>query len=150
MMGLTDDKTSFLNKFEQAEKKLENDYVGYAGQMVDFDINDIVLKRKNNAEYLISKLIKIPEIKLWRKNILQQDAPMFVPILVDPAIRNDLRKALINESIYCPIHWPVNSYCKIPNKIYDSEISLICDQRYNREDMTRLISVIEKYFKSKR
>ena len=144
--GLTAEKEDFLKLFSMTEEILDEDYIGYSGVPVAFDLDEIVAKRRENASYLFGELKKIPEIKLWRDMVGTEDAPLFVPILVDPLVRRDLRFVLIKESIYCPIHWPVSSYHGECNELYDMELSLICDQRYDIADMERIISVISRYF----
>ena len=146
MAGITKEKESYLSNFSLAEQILDEDYVGYSGEPVSFDINEIVFKRRENATYLISQLRKFSEIKLWKDGIQSGDAPLFVPILIDPHIRNDLRSALIKENIYCPIHWPKSPLHGECNELYDMELSLICDQRYDIADMERMIKVIKEYF----
>ena len=74
---------------------------------------------------------------------------MFVPILVDPHIRNDLRSYLINRAIYCPVHWPKSPYHGVCNELYDMELSLVCDQRYDFADMDRVLQAIKDYFTDK-
>jgi hypothetical protein len=72
--------------------------------------------------------------------------PLFVPIFFDATEhRNAVRKKLIEAQIYCPIHWPKPAMIPADfeaNKIYDTELSLICDQRYNLDDMDRLVTLI--------
>ena len=67
-------------------------------------------------------------------NIKDGDCPIFVPILINE--RDSVRKSLIENSIYLPIHWP--SFEGVSNDIVNKELSLVCDQRY-KED------VIEDY-----
>lgn len=144
--GLTGGKEGFLAMFSTAEQMLDEDYIGYAGIAVDFDLREISKKRRENAAYLISELKNFSQIKLWRDNIMSDDVPLFVPIMVSPLLRNDLRSALIKENIYCPIHWaksPLHGKC---NDLYDTELSLICDQRYDIKDMERMFRVIKDYF----
>lgn len=145
--GLIDEKESYLSKFSNAEQMLDNDYFEYAGNPVLFDIESMISKRRENATYLIEELKKIPKIKIWRENLQQTDTPLFVPVLLDNAIRNDLRKYLTEHSIYCPVHWPKSQYHSKEIQLYDSELSLICDQRYNLSDMERIVRTIKNYFK---
>ena len=65
---------------------------------------------------------------------------MFVPIIVPNGKRDALRRHLIRNEIYCPVHWPRPEGCV--SNLYDGELSLICDQRYGIEDMDRLISTL--------
>lgn len=146
MTGIIDKKDEYLALFSKAEQMLDLDYVGYEGTAVSFNITEIVSKRRENAMYLIGKLKEIPQIELWRDVLQEEDTPLFVPILVEHRVRNDLRNALIKESIYCPIHWPVSSYHKDCNHLYYSELSLVCDQRYELADMERVFQVIKKFF----
>jgi len=150
IFGLTTEKKEFLSKFAIAEQMLDDDYVGYLGERLDFNIHEIITKHRENALYLIKKLKESSNIKLWQEEVNADDVPMFVPILVEPCIRNDLRNRLIEEKIYCPIHWPKTPKQNIKNEMYDMELSLVCDQRYNIEDMERTIRVIENYFEKKR
>lgn len=75
---------------------------------------------------------------------------MFVPVLVPGGKRDELRRYLIKNEIYCPVHWPVSDYHRLDNKeqfIYDNEISLVCDQRYTEEDMYRMVKKIKAFWK---
>ena len=146
MTGLSGQKQQFLADFRAAEQLLDDDYVGYIGTPVDLDVDRILQRRRENAAYLIGELKKIPQIVLWREEIAVDDAPMFVPILVAPEIRSELRSCLIAEQIYCPIHWPKSSYHGVCNELYDMELSLVCDQRYDITDMERMIRVIKNFF----
>ena len=143
--GLTEEK-SFLSRFSYAEQILTNDYDDYAGDSVIFDIEYIISKRRENAMYLIDRLRKMPEVKMWREDLQQEDTPLFVPIMVNKDIRNDFRRHLTKHSIYCPIHWPLTQYHGKSNYLYESELSLICDQRYNLSDMERMVWTIQNYF----
>ena len=63
---------------------------------------------------------------------------MFVPIISKN--RNNIRKKLIENNIYCPIHW--TSFNNSNNEIYANELSLICDQRYAKEDMELEVKIV--------
>lgn len=150
MAGAASDKQRFLSDFGAAEEILDEDYAGYVGIPVDVDLEAILAKRNKNADYLIRELKEIPQIRLWRDNIGSEDAPMFVPVLIDPCIRSDLRTYLISRKIYCPIHWPLSPYHTVCNELYDMELSLVCDQRYDYADMERMVCAIKEYFADKR
>lgn len=54
---------------------------------------------------------------------------------------------MFSNNIFTPVHWPYESNKlngTIKNPLYETEISLICDQRYSLEDMKRQIEVLEK------
>ena len=76
---------------------------------------------------------------------------MFVPVLVPYGKRDELRKYLIENEIYCPVHWPESKYHKLDERteyIYQNELSLVCDQRYTESDMNRIVEVIKTYMEN--
>ena len=66
-------------------------------------------------------------------------------------VEKELRKYLIDNAIYCPIHWPKSKFHNGINQraemLYSQELSLVCDQRYGSEDMNRIVECIRKYYK---
>ena len=139
---------AYLKDFEMAEECLESIGVVPAAE------RDVALvhvlrtgyireRRRANAKVLMEafqEYLIFPEMK-------DTDCPMFVPILVSDGNRDELRRFLINNDIYCPIHWPISGYhksCGLNERvgnIYENELSLVCDQRYTEEDMERIVDV---------
>lgn len=146
MAGRTNNKESFLQKFRAAEEMLESTRTLYAGHPAFPDLCGPIAARRENAAYLIRELREVPELLLWRDTLHPEDTPLFVPVLMEPGIRGELRAALTREGIYCPIHWPASSYHGHCNELYSMELSLVCDQRYGRSDMERTVRVIKDYF----
>ena len=93
------------------------------------DVDFIKSKRRNNARVLIKELQLDVELN-------DSDVPLFVPIFIEK--RNELRKFLIDNDIYCPVHWP--NY-----DVNGTELSLICDQRYDENEMMRMVRLIKKF-----
>lgn len=153
--GDTTTKEDFLTLFNEAERVLENDYVGYRPsidtieRLLNFDATYVRKKRQKNALTLISDLDDISDIQLIYEKIEEGETPLFVPILV-PEKRDGLRKFLIDNQIYCPVHWPLSEYHKGLSQrgksIYAMELSLVCDQRYGEDDMKRIAGLIRQYF----
>lgn len=148
--GLPIDKKTYLSSFFEAEQILDADYLGYGGIPVVVDVERIVESRRNNASILISELKNIPQIRLWRDEINSNDVPLFVPILIDEKSRGELRSHLIKEQIYCPIHWPKSSCYGVCSDLYDMELSLVCDQRYDIADMKRVVQAVKNFYMDKR
>lgn len=50
--------------------------------------------------------------------------------------------------MYCPIHWPKPTILNEGNltSIYDKELSLIADQRYNETDMQYIIGRLDEFY----
>ena len=97
-------------------------------------------KRIKNAQTLYQGLKNNSNIEFLYP-IEWMDCPLFVPIIIQEGKRDMLRKKLVQNNIYCPIHWPKpNADCK--SNLYDIELSLICDQRYTENDMQRIVEVL--------
>lgn len=135
----------FLSLFQQAEEQLDSMQYIYSANSRDvklskkMDIGLIKTRRRNNALVLTNALRDIcvfPELH-------PEDCPLFVPICVHN--RDQIRKKLIQDRIYCPVHWPLTKLHQINSEeeaIYTEEISLICDQRYTEEDMYRIVKSV--------
>lgn len=144
-------KAAFLNMFREAEELLDEDYSDYAAdaesllQLKTVDKDYIISRRRENAALIYDELSKLPAeiIRPLYVQMGESDVPLFVPVLVKPEIRADLRQHLIKNEVYCPIHWP--SELGGANKLYDGELSLICDQRYGTEDIKRQMTLISEF-----
>ncbi|MDO4940308.1 MAG: hypothetical protein Q4E33_01280 [Erysipelotrichaceae bacterium] len=145
--GQIKEKT-YLDIYEEAEEMLDSLY-GYKGFDEDIynarhlDINFIKNKRRYNAKVLLETVKQCAMFK----DVQDDDCPMFVPILVEN--RDELRKYLIDNDVYCPIHWPISNLHKLTvdeKYIYDHELSLVCDQRYGVDDMKRISDLLRRYF----
>jgi len=141
----------FLHTFNEAEELLVN----LDSEMADsrdidvakrVDEKFIHKRRQKNAKVLMNAFSN----QLIFKSINHNDCPMFVPIMVPYGKRDALRQYLINHSIYCPAHWPLSEYHLIEDvrekKLYEDELSLVCDQRYTEDDMYRLVDTINKFW----
>lgn len=146
--GINDDK-NYLSLFEVAEKKLDSLY-NFSSTEDDiycakhFDIEFVKNKRQENAKELL-KYIK--EFAIF-KDVNNDDCPLFVPILVPNGKRNELREYLKTKKIYCPIHWQLTDLHDIKDdekRLYNDELSIICDQRYNIDDMKFICENIRNF-----
>lgn len=142
----------YLMLFAEAEEMLEGLGVAPAcnadvERAKTLDIDFICRQRRSNASVLLnafSNLAVFPEMK-------EADCPLFVPILADN--RDALRKHLIEKEIYCPVHWPVSVYHKLPKAtevFYNRELSLVCDQRYTEQDMLRIVDAVKEFLRKEK
>lgn len=142
-----------LKQFSNAEEILDNDLMPYRidpssiNLIISLDDNYLFKKRRENFNTLSRGLESISFLENPFKLISKNECPMFYPILIKNN-RNEIRAKLIDERIYCPIHWPVPrqinlSEIKTTSDIYSSILSIPCDQRYGRDDMERIITVIK-------
>ncbi len=142
---------SFLSVFADAEEYLEESCVSGADRTEielasKLDVDFIKAQRRKNAVVLLESLADVAIFPFLQEN----DCPLFVPISVPEDDRGALRQFLIEKKIYCPVHWPISKYHKLneqTEKIYKSELSIVCDQRYGENDMHRVASAIKKYYK---
>ena len=141
----------YLKMFDAAEESLENIGIAPAAErdvalVEQLDVDFIKSRRRANAKILRSAFSDW----LMFSELNDTDCPMFVPVLVPEGRRDSLRRYLISNDIYCPIHWPVSEYHKLDGRttvIYQSELSLVCDQRYTEDDMFRMVETINAFWK---
>ncbi len=139
---------------ERCDELLRNDYKWYGCSETELayfkslNFKNIINIRRNNAQYLINKIIdlKTPQISLIYNTVNDNDCPLYVPVVVNPLLdRNYLSTALLTKKIECYIHWRLSPYhdCSYSNDIlYTSELSLFCDQRYTIDDMDYIVTSI--------
>lgn len=144
------DKQTFLSFYGEFGHHLAEDYQNYEMDSLSYtlykteDFDAIRYKRRVNAKYLHEHMNGVRFLGELNDKVV----PLFVPVFFDTTEqRNAVRKKLIDAQIYCPIHWPKPA--QIPadfavNKIYDTELSLICDQRYDLSDMQRIVDTIKQ------
>lgn len=144
------EKDVFLEKYSKSNKMLETDYQNYSIDdeslkiLMGINLEEVIKIRKENSKAIYDKLQKNIYIKFLINDFSEKDVLIFVPIMLEKNKRDNLRKYLIENEIYLPIHWQVND--KI-NNIIDNELSLICDQRYNKNQIAEYIDKIIDYMK---
>lgn len=144
-------KEAYLRLFAQAEARLERcPPLAAAERDVrlahHLDAELIRSRRRENAAVLMEAF---PELLLFPQ-LGEEDCPLFVPILVPGGQRDALRRYLIQQEIYCPVHWPLTALHRIgedAKQLYENELSLVCDQRYTTEDMRRIAEAIRAFRK---
>jgi len=108
--------------------------------MHSFDYSTIAQRRIDNYKFLARLLA---DIALF-PNLSANTVPLGFPIRVKN--RDRLRQVLFGHQIYPPVHWPIQGI--VPQefrdslKLADEIMTLSCDQRYNRQDMKRMASII--------
>lgn len=149
IFGEKKEKT-YLHHFVNANKMLKP--IGLGGSPVDtklakkLDIEYIKKRRRQNAKVLMDRLSDFALFHCIREG----DCPLFVPILVPEGKRDELKKHLAAQSIYCPSHWPASPNHNLnvsTRRLYDEELSIVCDQRYDIKDMEKISDEILSYLK---
>lgn len=109
----------------------------------DFVIN----QRIKNAKFLSQNINNNIVEKIFN-DIPQGIVPFYYPIYIKNGRRADLQKHLIENNIFCTIHWtPSKIIAERPEiaQIYPNILSLVCDQRYSTDDMTRFVEAINNF-----
>jgi len=105
-----------------------------------FDYATIAQRRVDNYRTLAAKL---SSLALFPK-LPDQVVPLGFPIRTRE--RDKVRQALFAHEIYPPIHWPIQGL--VPQEFVESHklaseiMTLPCDQRYDYNDMERMLHVI--------
>lgn len=99
------------------------------------------ISRTRNAQYLHERLGQYNRLNL---NIDETVAPLCYPFL--PSLRTASKADLIQERIFVPTYWP-EVLSRVEEGTFEWDlvtngIFLPCDQRYNEDDMDRLISLL--------
>ena len=150
MCGRSESK-DFLRIFAQAEEHLET--CGSAGAdsedvslALHLDIAHMKARRRKNAARLLQTFRDIAVFK----DVKENDCPLFVPVMIAAEKRDAFRRYLIERQIYLPVHWPISSVHGLDEctkEIYEGEISLVCDQRYDEKDMDRIVETVNQFLK---
>lgn len=141
------DDSIMLSLLDKGEELLEDVYLSPCSEasrhiFANLDLDNIAHQRKQNAQILHCELEKLGIRHLYSYN----GVPLFIPIFVEN--RDELRSAFFAEQIFTPKHWPrISDELNGMNSLYDTELSLICDQRYGVEDMLKQISVLKNFLK---
>lgn len=101
----------------------------------------------NNFDYLKNSLSNLNIFSVV--DIKPKDCPFVFPIITEN--RNIMRKYLIENNIYCAVHWPLHNLLLrnriLPQYISNNIISLPIDQKYGINEMkyieNKLIDFIE-------
>jgi dTDP-4-amino-4,6-dideoxygalactose transaminase len=105
------------------------------------DLEAIRSQRRKNAQVLVQSFQEEKGITPLFTTLKEQDCPLFVPIFASDARK--IQRELAQKNIYCPMHWP--RHCEeAESNLYETEVSLICDQRYDEEDMRCIVQALQK------
>lgn len=153
LSGAEVSKEEFLEKFYEGDRTLSKvnedikmDNIS-AEIIANTDVNEIREKRIANAKVIYSRLSGLSIKPLVVSPDWKNVCPLFVPVLIPEDERDLLRKHLIDNGIYCPVHWPEVMGAEIG--LRGRELSLICDQRYSVEDMERMMNCVAEYYAKK-
>ena len=150
--GQLDCNSTYREIFADCEMRIDNQKEISAASDLSvfiakcFDVNDIINKRRNNYSYLKGRLLGT-EFAPVNKIDIETEVPFtYVIKLADKEKRDSLRKYLIDNRIYCAVHWPTDGICENERVGHVNNaktlLSLPIDQRYGSAEMNHLLNVI--------
>lgn len=121
------------------------------------DINYIKQQRRNNWLYFHSLLqascLYDIVINPLHTSLETGEVPLGYPVIVKRDLRNDLRHFLMQNGIFCPIHWVIDDRyyagyddIGIERIISESILTLPIDQRITDEMLRFMLKIIEAFF----
>lgn len=158
-------KTDYINKkignqedYIDAFKRAEKLYHGraFAGDASEkeaierLDLEIIAKRRRENYLCLLSRLRSIDGIRPIFGEI-KNNIPLGLPVYVDTRLRNKLRAYLYKQNIFIPVHWDLRNERRITStkakQISSQIMTLVIDQRYQKNDLDRMSQALEDFFK---
>lgn len=109
--------------------------------------DELVTKRRNNFNILSKSLCdSIHSLFSLKDN---SSVPLYFPLLVED--RESLQKHLVQNAIYAPVVWPKDEkqplQCEGAENAYHHLLCIPIDQRYDADDMNRIVEVINHFYK---
>lgn len=145
-----------LSAFMDAEELLDWEYISGTDEenrilLESLDRETIKVSRQRNAKVIYEMLAPLKCCTPIFSALHDGVVPLSVPVLVKQNKRNSLRSYLRQHGIFCPVHWPISDLHQNigdeAKELYDQELSLVCDQRYDTEDMIRMMKVVTEWEK---
>lgn len=142
-----------LRLFDQAEEILDRDYLSDTDdenktRMLSLDVERIKNARRNNAKTIYRYFARLKLCKPFFSELAEDSIPLAVPVLVTEGKRDSLRALLRENGVFCPVHWPMSSLHKVGKDsltLFENELSLVCDQRYETVDMARMMEMVKQW-----
>jgi len=151
-IGIKDD---FLKQFKEAEQILSEQSSIFAMSEIskkiqaNLNIDFLRNRRKRNYSILSKELIDSTILESIFPNLPEEVTPSYFPVYVK-FDRRKMQEYLAKHDIYAPVIWPKPSQCEgmIDSKvewIYKHILAIPCDQRYDIDDMERIVQVLKSY-----
>lgn len=147
-------KDAYIAKFDEGERLLMRDFGAYRmdgesrSLLHRLDVASLCDRRRENSAHLLTGLRDVRGLTPVFRSYEEGVCPFFVPVYI-PALRQEWRKRLIGERIYCPVHWPVPD--ALDRRLHAPTISVMnrilsipTDQRYGLADMDRVIWTLRR------
>lgn len=150
-------KQAFLDKYRIAEEILNNQAERYSignfslKMQTTLNIDWMKSRRRLNFSHLLNGLSNITGLSPTFPKLPENVVPLYCPIFVGD--RKALQQHLVANSIYAPIVWPkadvLPNVCVEADYLYEHLLCIPIDQRYDCNDMQRIIDCINDLFQRK-
>lgn len=143
------DDDIYLHLFEKGELQIDDEIETGMSKMSQeiikkVDFQRIAYIRQRNAKQIVEGLKTLGVDTILP--ISDDCIPLFVPIWLDD--RNNVRKQMFQNNIFCPVHWPLEGMnIKKGAEMAEHELSIIIDQRYTNKEMDFILTTLEKALK---
>mgnify|MGYP003309583797 CR=1 FL=1 len=144
-------KADFLGKYKIAEAILDSQSKIYTISNLSaviqshLDVDTVRRKRQRNYHEIESGIKGIEGIRTVFGEINGDEIPLYCPIYCDN--RKEIQSLLVQHSVYAPVVWPKAECCPPVDKdsdyIYDHILCIPIDQRYDIDDMQRVIDILK-------
>lgn len=146
------DKPTFKAKYREAEELLDNQNGFFsigklsARMQAELDVDILRKKRRENYDVLLDGLQNIVGLSIIFTFLPIEVTPLYFPVLVEN--REGWQDWLADNDVYAPVVWPQADQCPdiddTSQTIYDKILCIPIDQRYGKDDMERIVKVINK------
>lgn len=145
------EKSFFLDQYRKAEDILiaQKQYftISDLSKLIqgNLDVSFLKAKRRANYEIVSRGLSRCDGIKVIFETLNDDVVPLYCPILCND--RQYVQKELVKNNIYAPVVWPKADCCSQVDEdtdyIYEHILCIPIDQRYDVDDMERILTVFK-------
>lgn len=146
------DKSDMLALYRCAEDVLDHQEEIYSISessimvQANLDRSELINKRRRNFSVLQEGMCN--SVTPLFNGSLVEETPLYFPVYVDD--RLSLQRHLAQNAIYAPVVWPKDEsqakQCEGAENAYEHLLCIPIDQRYDEEDMNRIIDVINNFY----
>lgn len=146
------DKQVFLNHYREAEDLLDKQNRYYSISALsstiqsNLNVEEMKNARRRNFGIITKGLTDVNGIKVIFKGLQDGDVPLYSPILCSS--RYNVQQILVKNAIYAPVVWPKADCCpdidSDADYLYEHILCIPIDQRYDIDDMQRVINVLKQ------
>ena len=135
----------YLEMFEKGETIIDSELECGMSLIAEklygsLDEERVKVRRLNNAHHIVELLEKNGIKPLLP--LIKDHVPLFIPIVLRN--RDEVRKRMFQQEIFCPVHWPLEGMDLKRGKVMaETELSLIIDQRYGQKEMELIIVLLQ-------